>query len=97
MRDEVLAELKNEDDVLSLNLHYHVSGGFVFGTSNLRYRIFCHYVSYNIQAIIFGDKSFFDKNPEFDQAPILVHFHFSNKKYERIKNWGIVGEYKRFL
>jgi len=95
MRDEVLAELKCGNDELSLNLHYHVSGGFVFGTAKLRYKILCHYVSYNIQAIIFGDELFFDENPEFDQATILVHFHSSNKKYEKTKKWGMVGEYKR--
>ena len=93
MKDEVLAEIKYEDE-LSLNMHYHVSGGFVFGNAGLRYRILRHYVSYNVQAILFGDKSFFDENPEFDQAPILAHFHYSNNKYEKTKKWGLVGEYK---
>lgn len=92
MRDEVLAELKYEDE-LSLNMHYHVSGGFVFGNAWLRYKILHRYVSYNIQAILFGDKSFFDKNSEFKQAPILVRFHYSNNKYEKTKKWGIVGEF----
>jgi hypothetical protein len=92
MRDEVLAELKHEEE-LSLNMHYHVSGGFMFGTAWLRYRILRRYVSYNIQAILLGDKSFFDKNSEFNHASIIVHFNYANKKLEKTKKWGIVGEY----
>jgi hypothetical protein len=94
MRDEVIAELKSEDGGLSLNLHYHVCGGFVFGWANLRFKIFCRFISYNVQAIRFGDKAFFDKNPEFDEARVLVYFHSSNKKYEKIEEKGILAEYK---
>jgi hypothetical protein len=94
MRDEVLAQLKNENSELSLNLHYHVSGGFVFGNAGLRYRILRRYVSYNIKAIMYGDRSFLDSNLEFDQVPILVFFHSKNKKYEKTEKWGLVGEYK---
>jgi hypothetical protein len=92
MRDEVLAELKN-DGQLSLNLHYHVCGGFVFGWAKLRYKIFCRFISYNVQAIRFGDKAFFEKNPEFDNARVLIHFHSSNKKYEKTEEKGILSEY----
>jgi hypothetical protein len=92
MRNEVLAELKYEDE-LSLNMHYHVSGGFVFGTAGLRYRILRCFVSYNIHAFLFGNKPFYEKNPEFSQAPIVVHFHYANNKYEKTKQWGIVGEF----
>jgi len=94
MRDEVIAELKSEDGGLSLNLHYHVCGGFVFGWAKLRYKIFCRFISYNVQAIRFGDKAFFDNNPEFDKARVLIHFHSSNKKYEKIEEKGVLSEYK---
>ena len=40
MRDEVLAELKEDQKGLSLNVHCHVSGGFVFGRAKWRYNIF---------------------------------------------------------
>jgi hypothetical protein len=94
MRDEVLAELKSEDGELSLNLHYHVCGGFVFGWAKLRFKIFCRFISYNVQAIRFGDKAFFEKNPGFDKARVLIHFHSSNKKYEKTEEKGFLSEYK---
>ena len=93
MRDEVIAELKNEDGELSLNVHYHVCGGFVFGWAKLRYKIFCRFISYNVQAIRFGDKAFFEKNPEFSKARVLIHFHSSNKKYEKTEEKGILSKY----
>jgi hypothetical protein len=94
MRDEVLAELKSEDGGLWLNLHYHVCGGFVFGWAKLRYKIFCRFISYNVQTIRFGDKAFFEKNSEFDKAKVLIHFHSANKKYEKTEEKGILSEYK---
>jgi hypothetical protein len=94
MRDEVLAELKSEDSELTFNLHYHVCGGFVFGWAKLRYKIFCRFISYNIQAIRFGDRAIFEKNPEFDKAKVLIYFHSSNKKYDKTEEKGILSEYK---
>jgi len=95
MRDEVLGELRKESDTLSLNLHYHVSGGFVFGNTSLRNRILRRFVSYNISEIIYGDKAFFEKKPEFSRIPVFVFFHSKNKKYERTENWGTVGQYRK--
>lgn len=94
MRDEVLAELKIEDNEISLNLHYHICGGFIFGWAKLRYKIFCRFISYNVEAIRFGDKALFDQNPEFDKAKIIIHFHASKEKYDKIEQRGILEEYK---
>jgi hypothetical protein len=97
MRDEVLAELRKGSETLSLNLHYHVSGGLVFGNASLRNRILRRFVEYNIREIIYGDRVFFEKEPEFSQIPIFVSFHSKNKKYEKTENWGTVGQYQRAL
>jgi len=94
MRDEVIAELRNEDNQPSMNLHYHVSGGFAFGWAKLRYKIFCHYITYNLQAIRLGDRAFFDANPEFENAKIAVHFHSTNKKYDKTEQRGILADYR---
>jgi Staygreen protein len=97
MRDEVLAELRKGNETLSLTLHYHVSGGFVFGNASLRNRILRRFVSYNIREIIYGDRAFFEKKPEFSQIPIFVSFHSKNKKYEKTENSGTVGQYQHGL
>jgi hypothetical protein len=93
MRDEVLAELKRDSDGLSLNVHCHVSGGFVFGRAKWRYSIFCSELSLVLEAIRFGDKALFDHDPKLDQVPILVHFESTDKKYDKIEKWGLLGDY----
>ena len=94
MRDEVLAELKEDSEGLSLNVYCHVSGGFVFGRAKWRYSIFCSELTLGLEAIRFGDKAFFDRNPKLDQIPVLVHFKSTDKRYNKTEKWGSLGDYK---
>lgn len=94
MRDEVLAELREDLEGLSLNLYCHISGGFVFGRAKWRYSIFCSELSLALEAIRFGDRAFFEHDLKLDRAPVLVHFRSSDKKYDKIEKWGLVGNYK---
>jgi len=94
MRDEVLAELKEDQKGLSLNVHCHVSGGFVFGRAKWRYNIFRSELSLVLEAIRFGDRAFFDRDPKLDEIPVLVHFKSANKKYDKTEEWGLLGDYK---
>jgi hypothetical protein len=94
MRDEVLAELKEDSEGLSLNVHCHVSGGFVFGRAKWRYQIFCSELSLALEAIRFGDRALFDRNSQLDNIPVLVHFKSADKKYDRIEKWGLLGDYR---
>jgi Staygreen protein len=93
MRDEVLAELKKDSEGLSLSVHCHVSGGFVFGRAKWRYNIFCSELSLALEAIRFGDKAFFDHDPKLDEIPVLVHFKSTNKKYDKTEKWGTLKDY----
>jgi hypothetical protein len=94
MRDEVLAELKKDSEGLSLNVHCHVSGGFVFGRAKWRYNIFCSELSLALEAIRFGDKAFFDRDTRLDMTPVLVHFKSTDKEYNKTEKWGLLGDYK---
>ena len=94
MRDEVLAELKENPEGLSLNVHCHVSGGFIFGRAKWRYNIFCSELSLALEAIRFGDRAFFDRGPQLDNIPVLVHFKSTDKRYNKIEKWGSLGDYK---
>jgi hypothetical protein len=94
MRDEVLAELKKDSDGLLLNVHCHISGGFVFGRAKWRYNIFCSELSLALEAIRFGDKALFDNDPKLDEIPVSVHFKSADKKYEKTEKWGKLGDYK---
>jgi len=94
MRDEVLAEWKKEQDVLSLHVHCHVSGGFVFGTASLRESIFRRELGLVLEAIRYGDRELFKNNPILDQSQILVHFKMSKKENCKIEPLGFFGDYR---
>jgi len=94
MRDEVLAELKTDSEEPSLIVHCHVSGGFIFGRARWRYKIFCSELSLVLEAIRFGDKAFFDRDPKLDQIQVLIRFRSTDKKYNKTENWGLLGDYR---
>ena len=93
MRDEVLAELCDNEDRKLLEVYCHVSGGFVFGTAKWRYKIFQAELPLVLEAIRYGDKVLFEQNPEFDNAIVLIHFHSTNSRYNLEENWGNISSY----
>ena len=94
MRDEVLAELIKDSNQLVLNVHCHVSGVLIIGRAKWRYNIFCSELSLPLEAIRYGDKAFFEQNPQLDQIPVLVHFKSTDKKYNKIERWGTIVDYR---
>ena len=92
MRDEVLAEWLQEDGVYSLHLYCHVSGGIVFGTAGMRYRIFQQHMPLVLQALYEGDGALYEKSPGLIDAQVVVHFSAWQKRFRkteirgRIKN-----------
>ena len=91
MRDEVLAEFKNDSEGPSFNVYCHVSGGFVFGRARWRYSIFCSELSLALEAIRFGDRAFFNHNPGLDKIPVLVHFSSTDSRFNKTEKWGSLG------
>jgi len=94
MRDEVLAELTGEADSLVFRVYCHVSGGFVFGTAKLRYRIFKSELPLVLEAIRYGDKDLFKHNPQLDDTPVLIHFKSTDSRFNKVENWGILADYR---
>ena len=94
MRDEVLAEFKKDSEGPSFSVYCHVSGGFVFGRARWRYSIFCSELSLALEAIIFGDRAFFNHNPELDKIPVLVHFNSADSRFNKTEKWGSLGDYR---
>lgn len=93
MRDEVLAELSHEGDNLLLKVYCHVSGGFVFGTARLRYNIFCRELPLVLEVIRYGDRTLFNHSPKLDNTSILVHFKSTNRRFDKIEDWGTMADY----
>jgi hypothetical protein len=93
MRDEVLAEWREEEQGPALHVHCHVSGGLVFGSPGWRYEIFQRELPLVLEAIRFGDRQLLECQPDLDQASILVHFHATQRRYNRTESWGVLGDY----
>ena len=94
MRDEVLAEWRLEHSGPELHVHCHVSGGIVLGSARWRYNIFQHHMRQVLQAFRHGDRSYMEAHPEFDRAPIFIHFHSSKQRYNRVEEHGLVADYR---
>jgi hypothetical protein len=94
MRDEVLAEWQKDEDGPALHVHCHVSGGLVVGTANWRDAIFRQELPLVLEAFRFGDQALFESQAELDGAPIWVHFHASQRRYDRTEKWGVPGDYR---
>jgi hypothetical protein len=94
MRDEVLAEWQEDEDGPALHVHCHVSGGLVVGPAGWRYAIFRRELPLVLEAFRFGDQALFESRPELDDAPIWVHFHASQPRYNRTERWGVPGDYR---
>jgi len=94
MRDEVLAEFIKEEDSLVLRVYCHVSGGFVFGTAKWRCAVFRHELPLVLEAIRFGDRNLFEKNPNLDNTPVLIHFQSTANRLNKIENWGTMADYR---
>lgn len=93
MRDEVVAEW-GVDDTHELHVHCHVSGGLVLGSAGWRDSIFRRHLPMVLETFRYGDRALFEAFPELNQAPIKVHFHSNRKRYNRMENWGKLGDYR---
>jgi hypothetical protein len=94
MRDEVLAEWRDEGEGPWLHVHCHVSGGLVLGTAGWRYAIFRRELPLVLEAFRHGDRQLFAAHPELDQAPIEIHFHSRRRRYRRTEQWGTPADYR---
>ena len=94
MRDEVLAEWRDEGNGVALHVYCHVSGGLVFGTAGWRYAIFRRELPLVLEAFRHGDRQLFEVHPELDYAPIEVRFRSHRRRYRRRERWGTPADYR---
>jgi len=94
MRDEVLAELADDGDRLVFKVYCHVSGGFIIGTAKWRYNIFHSELPLVLEAIRYSDRTLFEKNPQLDNTPVLISFQSTDSRFNRVKNWGVMADYR---
>jgi hypothetical protein len=93
MRDEVLGELLFEDDVPTLHIHMHVSGGLVLGPASWRFEIFKQHMAMVLQVICWGDRECLGRDPAMLDAPITAHFYSKKKAYNKTESPGKVRDF----
>jgi hypothetical protein len=94
MRDEVLAELKNNSEGIALHVYGHVSGGCVFGGAGWRNDILHYHMASVIEAFNFGERQLISIQPEIDRAHVWVHFSSHRDRYNRVEDWGVFSKYQ---
>jgi hypothetical protein len=94
MRDEVLAEWERGQESLELHVHCHVSGGLVFGFARWRDSILRYHMPQVLQTFRYGDNELFERSPEFERAPVWVHFHARQRSLDRVERWGTLEDYR---
>jgi len=94
MRDEVLGEWVEGKDGPVLHVHCHVSGGLSLGPASVRMAIFRRELPLVLECFRFGDRAFYEAHPELDAAPVQVHFHAAQARYNRIEPWGTPVDYR---
>jgi magnesium dechelatase len=94
MRDEVLAEWRQDGEEVALHVYCHVSGGLVFGSASMRDAIFRRELPLVLEAFRYGDRALFEVAPGMDQWPIWVHFMAGARRYNRVEGWGVPADYR---
>lgn len=94
MRDEVLAEWRDDGEGITLHVYCHVSGGLVVGSAGWRYAIFQRELPLVLEALRHGDRRLYQACPELDGAPILVHFRARQRRYRGFQRWGTPADYR---
>jgi len=94
MRDEVRVAWEQNERELILIGSVVVSGKGVMGNPQIRNRIFYNEMPTALQALRQADRFLFCNNPSLDSALVLIHFISSNPAYDKMYNFGAIGNYK---
>jgi hypothetical protein len=94
MRDEALAELKNEGGQAVFHVYVHVSGGIAFGLAGWRNEILHFHMPMVLEAFRYGDREIFQAHPELDEAKVIVHFASHRRRYHQTEDWGQIKKYQ---
>lgn len=93
MRDEVLGEWVKIKEKYFFYVYLYVDGKFGPSVTAVRNAIFRRELPLALEAIRYGDKSFFSAHPKLDTTPIIVYFNSINPYFNKIENWGTFSDY----
>jgi len=47
-----------------------------------------------LEAIRYGDRILFENNSKLDDTAIHIHFQSTDSRFNKVENWGTMGEYR---
>ena len=93
-RDEVLTEWCRVDNKYVFCAYAYVGGPFSREEAKVRYGFFKKEMPLALEAMRYGDRSFFKAHPELDNVPIWIYFDSVYPYFNRLEYWGTFSDYK---
>lgn len=94
MRDEVLGHWVKYGNNYFFYVYLLINDG-EFGADKvaIRDKIFREELPLALEAIRYGDRSFFKENKDLDNSTIIVFFNSSEPQYNKVEKWGSFSDY----
>jgi len=93
MRDEVLGGWRTHNGYIYLHVYVYV-GNYGPIMNQIRNAIFRRELPLALEAIIYGDRKFFDAHQSLNNAPIWIHFDSTDPNFKQFEYWGTPKDYK---
>ena len=94
MRDEVRITWNKNKKGLTLIGSVMVSGKGIKGNPFMRNKIFYNELPIALQALRHADRFLFEITPNLDNTQVLIHFISTDPIYDKIYDFGVIGNYK---
>lgn len=94
MRDEVLGEWLMIRETIGYYVYLYVDGQQGRKMAGIRDYIFRRELPLALEAIRYGDRKFFEANPDLKQSRIIVYFVSSYPEYNKVESWGTFADYE---
>ncbi|MTI70696.1 MAG: hypothetical protein FH751_10650 [Firmicutes bacterium] len=95
MRDEVLAEWRIINGKYTLYGYVYVGGENIKKElAALRFNIFNRELPLALEAIVYGDRNFFNAHPKLIDAPIIIYFDSYYEEFNKVKYFKTPRDYK---
>lgn len=94
MRDEVRIAWQYIKKGLALVGSVIVDGNGIIGNPYIRNKIFFNEMHTALQALRQADRFLFEKEPGLDNTPVFIQFISSNPAYDKMYDFGDIGDYK---
>lgn len=97
MRDEVLAEWKEDNGSFYLYGYVYVDGQFDSSVAAVRNNIFRRELPLALEAITYGDQQLYSAHPDLGGASIWIYFDSTIPEYNQFEFWGTPNDYMKIL